>query len=304
MPKVPTYELSQVEGIKPTPVDPKSAATFGSEVIDLSEGIGVIANHLKKIEAAKDVRNGLTGFTQDAINIHNEVLQNPDADNARQSADEMLQKAMEGRASQIKDPDARNAFIQRASGVLDRNFISINSSLNARQIKDFNKSLTVYGDGFISDYANLSRPDQMKSSIDEFSREVDLQGKLSGQPQVFLDAYKKQYIYKAKYAQASHDIELNPTMALKQLEAGDKGMHTNLTTTDRDKLIERARSRIQRDTQKSDKLLKIGQQKNLDDLVMRQTIGGLSDNTAEEMYYSKQINQKGYEALIKKWSFP
>lgn len=304
MAQVPTFDLSQVEKLRPTPVNPKTAATLGGELVDLSQGLGVIADHMKKVEGATAVRNGLTAYTQDAINIHNQVLQNPDTDKARQDAQDMLEKSMNDRADQISDPDARNAFLQRASGTLDRNFISINSSLNTRQVKDFNKSMSVYGDGFVSDYANLSRPDQMKASVDDFSREVDVQGKLSGQSPELLNAYKKQYIYKAKYAQASHDIDLNPQMALKQLQAGDKGMHAGLTTTDRDKLIGRAQSKIQRDQEKSQKLLDIAQKKNLDDAVMKQTIGGLTDDKAEELYYSKQISQKGYEALIKNGTSP
>lgn len=304
MVQVPTFQESNVQELRPTPINPKSASTFGEEVIDLSEGIGAVADHLKKVEGATAVRNNLTAYTQDAINIHNSTLQNPDTDKAREDAQTSLEKSMNDRAASIGDPEARDAFLQRASGVLDRNFISINSSLATRQVKDFNKSMTTYGDGFVSDYANLSRPDQMKASINDFSREVDVQGKLSGQDPNLLNTYKKQYIYKAKYSQASHDIDLNPQMALKQLQAGDKGMHSGLTTTDRDKLINRAQSKIERDQEKSEKLLNVAQKKNLDDAVMKQTIGGLTDDKAEEMYYQKQISQKGYDALIKNGTSP
>ncbi len=301
--KVPTLQESDVQ-LQPTPIPKSDMGTLGKEVIDLSEGLGAIADHMKKVEGATQVRNSLTGFTQDAINIHNESLQNPDSDDARQKAEEALEKAMDARASSIGDPEARNAFLNRASGTLDRNLTSINASLATRQVKDFNKSLTSYGDNFVSDYANLSNPGQMKSAIDDFSREVDVQGKLSGQPQDLLDIYKKQYIYKAKYSQASHDIELNPQMALKQLQMGDKGMNAGLTTTDRDKLINRAQSLLQRNQDKAKKLLDVAQKKNLDDAVMKQTMGGLTDDTAEEMYYTKKISQKGYESLIKNGTSP
>ena len=74
MPKVPTLTQSEVQ-LKPTPINPKTAATLGGEVVDLAEGIGSLADHMQKVQGMTDVRNGLTGLNQDAINIHNQIYQ-------------------------------------------------------------------------------------------------------------------------------------------------------------------------------------------------------------------------------------
>src|ERR1035438_6270859 len=108
--KVAGFEQSQVEELKPTPIDPRTAATLGGEVIDVGEGISAFGEHLQKVQNATDVRNALTGLNSDTNNIHNQIAQESDLVKAPQKAQDMLQKALEARASKITDNDVRVAF--------------------------------------------------------------------------------------------------------------------------------------------------------------------------------------------------
>jgi hypothetical protein len=65
------------------------------------------------------------------------------------------------------------------------------------------------------------------------------------------------------------------------------------------KLQNEATSAIKRNEDKSKKLLDIAQRKNLDDAMMKNSMGSLRPDKAEEMYYQKQISEKGYQSLLK-----
>jgi hypothetical protein len=65
------------------------------------------------------------------------------------------------------------------------------------------------------------------------------------------------------------------------------------------KLQNEATSAIKRNEDKSKKLLDIAQKKNLDDAMMKNSMGSLRPDKAEEMYYQKQISEKGYQSLLK-----
>ena len=299
MPKVPTLTQSEVQ-LKPTPINPKTAATLGGEVVDLAEGIGSLADHMQKVQGMTDVRNGLTGLNQDAINIHNQIYQDSDLDNAPQKAQDAFQKAVEARANAIPDAEARNEFLNKASSVQDRNLTTINSMIEGKRIKAANASMTANGDSFVQTYSHiLNNPDQQQQAIDEFKSEAYYHGQMVGTPKPLLDAYVNNTIYKAKVAEHTFNIEVNPEDALERIK-NDK----DLSAKDSSKLITQAESTIKRNEDKSKKLLDIGQRKNLDDAVMKQTMGALPDDKAEEMYYQKQISQNGYESLIKNGTSP
>jgi len=299
VPKVPTLTQSEVQ-LKPTPINPKTAATLGGEVVDLAEGIGSLADHMQKVQGMTDVRNGLTGLNQDAINIHNQIYQDSDLDNAPQKAQDAFQKAVEARANAIPDAEARNEFLNKASSVQDRNLTTINSMIEGKRIKAANASMTANGDSFVQTYSHiLNNPDQQQQAIDEFKSEAYYHGQMVGTPKPLLDAYVNNTIYKAKVAEHTFNIEVNPEDALERIK-NDK----DLSAKDSSKLITQAESTIKRNEDKSKKLLDIGQRKNLDDAVMKQTMGALPDDKAEEMYYQKQISEKGYQSLIKNGTSP
>ena len=294
MPKVPVEEYPQ-EKLDPTPINPKTAATLGGEVVDLAEGIGAIGDYMKKVQGMTDVRNGLTGLNDDANKIHNQIFQDPDLDNAGEKARDLFAKAVESRASAIPDAEARNRFLDRASSVQDRSLTTINSMIENKRIKAANTGMTAYGESFIQNYAkNLNHPGLQEQAIEDLKSEAALHQQMIGQPKELLDSYVANTIYKAKNAAHTFDIEVDPQAALERIK-NDK----DLTAKDSMKLQNEATSAIKRNEDKSKKLLDIAQKKNLDDAMMKNSMGSLRPDKAEEMYYQKQISEKGYQSLLK-----
>ena len=294
MPKVPVEEYP-TEKLEPTPINPKTAATLGGEVVDLAEGIGAIGDYMKKVQGMTDVRNGLTGLNDDANKIHNQIFQDPDLDNAGEKARDLFAKAVEARANAIPDAEARNRFLDRASSVQDRSLTTINSMIENKRIKAANTGMTAYGESFIQNYAkNLNHPGLQEQAIEDLKSEAALHQQMIGQPKELLDSYVANTIYKAKNAAHTFDIEVDPQAALERIK-NDK----DLTAKDSMKLQNEATSAIKRNEDKSKKLLDIAQKKNLDDAMMKNSMGSLRPDKAEEMYYQKQISEKGYQSLLK-----
>ena len=67
MPRVPTESVPQEE-LKPTPINPKTAATLGGEVVDLAEGIGAIGDQIKKVQAITSENNAIK-YLSDSNNL-------------------------------------------------------------------------------------------------------------------------------------------------------------------------------------------------------------------------------------------
>ena len=294
MPKVPVEEYPQ-EGLQPTPINPKTAATLGGEIVDLAEGIGAIGDYMKKVQGMTDVRNGLTGLNDDANKIHNQIFQDPDLDNAGEKARDLFNKAVESRANAIPDAEARNRFLDRASSVQDRSLTTINSMIENKRIKAANTGMTAYGESFIQNYAkNLNHPGLQEQAIEDLKSEAALHQQMIGQPKELLDSYVANTIYKAKNAAHTFDIEVDPQAALERINNDN-----DLTAKDSLILQNEATRAIMRNEDKSKKLLDIAQRKNLDDAMMKNSMGSLRPDKAEEMYYQKQISEKGYQSLLK-----
>jgi hypothetical protein len=299
VPKVPTLTQSEVQ-LKPTPINPKTAATLGGEVVDLAEGIGSLADHMQKVQGMTDVRNGLTGLNQDAINIHNQIYQDSDLDNAPQKAQDAFQKAVEARANAIPDAEARNEFLNKASSVQDRNLTTINSMIEGKRIKAANASMTANGDSFVQTYSHiLNNPDQQQQAIDEFKSEAYYHGQMVGTPKPLLDAYVNNTIYKAKVAEHTFNIDIDPTAALEKIKND-----SDLTAKDRDKLQKEATSRISQNKKSSEELLKVSQDKNFNDMAIKKNYKVLTGQQIEEGLWTKAINEKQYNSLLKNYLSP
>lgn len=299
MPKVPVEEYP-TEKLEPTPINPKTAATLGGEVVDLAEGIGAIGDYMKKVQGMTDVRNGLTGLNDDANKIHNQIFQDPDLDNAGEKARDLFAKAVEARANAIPDAEARNRFLDRASSVQDRSLTTINSMIENKRIKAANTGMTAYGESFIQNYAkNLNHPGLQEQAIEDLKSEAALHQQMIGQPKELLDSYVANTIYKAKNAAHTFDIEVDPQAALERIK-NDK----DLTAKDSDKLQRQAESAIDRNQKKSDMLLKIGQKKNFDSIVLKQSMGTIKDDQVDEMWYQKKIDDNQYNSVRKNENSP
>jgi hypothetical protein len=292
--RVPTEEFPQ-EKLDPTPINPKTAATLGGEVVDLAEGIGAIGDYMKKVQGMTDVRNGLTGLNDDANKIHNQIFQDPDLDNAGEKARDLFAKAVESRANAIPDAEARNRFLDRADSVQNRSLTTINSMIEGKRIKAANSGMTAYGESFIQNYAkNLNHPGLQEQAIEDLKSEAALHQQMIGQPKELLDSYVANTIYKAKNAAHTFDIEVDPQAALERIKNDN-----DLTAKDSMKLQNEATSAIKRNEDKSKKLLDIAQKKNLADAMMKNSMGSLRPDKAEEMYYQNQISEEGYQSLLK-----
>ena len=94
MVRVPTH-TSQSESLQPTPIDPRSAATLGGEVVDLAQGIGVMAEHFQKVQDESYTNKAQADLINRFGAIHSQYAQDNDLATAPQRAQEDLHKAVE-----------------------------------------------------------------------------------------------------------------------------------------------------------------------------------------------------------------
>jgi len=299
--KVPTLQVPDAE-LKPTKVNPETAAFLGKEVVDLGEGISSLGQHMTKIQGMTDVRNALTGLNEDTNNIHNQISKETDLVNAPQKADDLLQKALDDRASKITDSEARDRFLDRGSAIISRTNTSINSMINGKQLQASKQSLTNYGDTFKSVFSQLTRPDQMQAAIDDFSREVDLQQNMTGMSPFLSDQYKKQTIGQARVEQIDNDLNI-PGMAPtvnKRLKDPNDPMYKGLDPSVREKKIKDSEFAMKRqDAEQKEALTKV-RSNNGHYLVQLDGQKRLTPQTVEEFGYTGRISQKEFDSWTKK----
>ena len=301
MAKVPVHDTAS-EQLNPTPINPKDAATLGGEVVDLGEGITALGDHMKKVQGMTDVRNGLTGLNQDAINIHNEIGKETDLDGAYTKGQEAFEKAVQDRANKISDPEAREKFLDRADSVVNRNLTSMNSMIEGKRLQSSKASLTNYGDTFKKVFSNLTRPEQMNQAIDDFGKEVDLQRNMTGMSPFLAEQYKKQTIGQARVEQIDNDLN-QPGMAKTvnaRLKDPNDPMYKGLDPSVREKKIKDSEMAIKRQDAQQKEALKKVQSNNGHYLIQLDGQKRLTPQTVEEFGYTGRISRKEFDAWTKK----
>lgn len=112
MPKVPTLDQSEVQ-LKPTPIDPKTAATLGGEIVDVGQGLSSIGDAIQK---STNLRQK---YQADAYmsSAHGQKMQmiykSNDLDNLDSQVNDMSAKSLETAANMIQDPTERDTWLDK-----------------------------------------------------------------------------------------------------------------------------------------------------------------------------------------------
>ena len=302
MPRVPTESVPQEE-LKPTPINPKTAATLGGEVVDLAEGIGAIGDQIKKVQAITSENNAIKYLSDSNNLIHNKYQTYPNLDDALDKANEDLDKNYQNALSMITDPEARARSSETLLRMRDSKDTAINNMIQGRILAAGRASVRPTNDAFQTEYNGANTPAQEEDIKNRYNAWMDKQ--ISGQhisPEAAENLREKQ-LYEFGNQKAKNDIAITQDVKTIQTikDKINNGDYGDLRTVDYDHLMNKADRKagfIEAQLKRSMNNIQERNARNLQQMSM--TNNPNMEQHAEELYYTKQISQQDFKLYTSK----
>jgi hypothetical protein len=300
MAKVPTLDESEVQ-LKPTPVDPKTAATLGGEIVDVGQGLSSIGDSLEKLKDLTQKTQQLSALSDDFINIHNQAFKDLDVWSAPERYSDAYQKAVEARAKNIDSAAARDEYMNEASRMAAVRSISTDQMLIGRQSQEAKASVTNAGQSFLRDISAASDEGHRAMARQQFSDTIDAFKNNGFIHPAQAENYKQNWLYHGEVATAMRDATHSPQTVLDEFNKIDSGKGSNIyktefTEQDAEKIKSKAARQIVINDNNLKKNMKNIQERNARDLdYMFRTHNPNIQEHAEELYYTGQINKQTFD---------
>lgn len=300
MTKVPTLEVPDVE-LRPTPINPKTAATLGGEVVDLGEGLSALGEKVQKVLNVSAKNKALTTLSDSLNKIQDKYHTDPNLQDAYDRSNVDLDKAVETSASTIQDPEARNEFLTQATRIRDMKSTAINNMLMSRTLQEGRTNLKKLTVSYQSLYNNANTPDQENFIKDQFNKSVDEMIDANGVSPEVAERMRNDQNYHFGVAKALHDVDISnsPTLTKSVQDKLQKGDYGDLKEQDFRHIQNYAQSREKYLTSVFNQKQKIYQQRNYDDLASAWNNHALNAQQLEEAKYTNKISQAQYDKLEK-----
>lgn len=305
MPKVPTRDVPELT-IKPQPIDPRSAAAVGGEIIDLAKGIGALGNQLEKMQDESQTNKAEADLLNRFSSIHSQFANDKDLNTAPQRAQEELDKAVNESSNIVTSRRAREEFQGRAGIEKARKSSDLNNMFVSKGIKEAKHNMFNNVDSIIKQAWDSSNPAQINQAKQKMS-EVVSKAVSTGyiHPEVAKN-YLDDHIGKLIEGQVDHDVS-GPGMAetvLSELKKGSKGAYPDLDPQVRQAKIKMSESMVKKQENQRKEALKGYQSDNGNYLVTLSKEGKLTPQVIQEFGYTGRISKKEFNGWMKKIESP
>lgn len=244
MTKVPTY--TSQESLNPTPVNPNTSATFGKEVVDLSQGISSLGQMVQKLDDRRQTLKAETYLAQ----AHNDNLKFVTTDPDIDDLDTRLQERTENNISQaaelIKSPEARDNFLSKASLDSERRNAPLYRTILSRKSQDFKSSLTQANDADVQEYQTLADPNErslMRQKIMDRTQQAIQDGHVNA---AWARHHVDTLLKSADINQVKNDMATDAANTYEQLQKGKDGLYPYLNDAQRKQFADRAQKLIEK----------------------------------------------------------
>ena len=299
MVKVPTLDTPS-ESLKPTRMDPADAATLGGEIIDLSKGIGSIADHLQKVQDDSQMNKAQAWLITKFGEIHNKYANDSDLSTAPQRAQDDLSKAVDDASRWISNPMARDAFHQQGEIEKARKSTDMNTMFYSQTLKEARFNLFNAVDAKIKQAGSSTRPGQYEQAKEDITNLVTraLNNKYL-HPEA-ASYYLSTHLEKLAESQVDQDMR-GPGMAKIVNEKLRNGGYPDLKPDVLNKKIEESTKLIKRQENEQKEALKKVQSNNGNYLFTLSKQGQLTPQVIQEFGYSGRISDKEFKSWQKKY---
>ena len=245
MPTVPVYESR--EKLQPTAWDPRTAAKFGEDVVDLSEGLSGLGQQIQKLDDRRQTLKAETYLAK----AHNENLKfvstDPDIDTLEDRLNNRNDDNIAKAADLIKSPEARTNFVSRAQMDAERRNAPLYRTILSRKSQDFKNELVQANDADIQEYQSLADPGErqlMRQKILDRTNRAINDGHVHAD---WAKAHVQSLLKSADINQVKSDMAIDATHTYEQIQKGKEGLYPYLTDAQRKQFADKAQAAIKKE---------------------------------------------------------